>query len=195
VSSEHCIVASWSPGQPSRSFLTQINCSPMWLCGVVGDALASSKRSGKSTGCWPRTPSVARERVFRSRLRHYGDGTCRCCDPWLEPILSTAAAGGEWIRTFSSATKNGRLGYHRSGADGAQRQETDTSIVIGNAARYAAPLARCGPSALQVPSARHGFDALRLPARLAGRYVGQDPVALTTRMRPGFLRRAAHLET
>jgi len=91
VSSEHCIVASWSPGQPSRSFLTQINCSPMWLCGVVGDALASSKRSGKSTGCWPRTPSVARERVFRSRLRHYGDGTCRCCDPWLEPILSTAA--------------------------------------------------------------------------------------------------------
>src|SRR5215469_7200594 len=38
------------------------------------DALASSKRSGKSTGCWPRTPSVARERVFRSRLRHYGDG-------------------------------------------------------------------------------------------------------------------------
>ena len=56
--------------------------------------------------------------------------------------------------------------------------------MIGNAARYAAPLARCGPSALQMPSARHGFDALRLPARLAGRYVGQDPVALTTRMRP-----------
>ena len=73
--------------------------------------------------------------------------------------------------------------------------ETDTSILIGDAARHAAPLARCGPSALQVPSARHGFDALRLPARLAGRYVGQDPVALTTRMRPGFLRRAAHLET
>jgi len=73
--------------------------------------------------------------------------------------------------------------------------ETDTSILIGDAARHAAPLARCGPSALQMPSARHGFDALRLPARLAGRYVWQDPVALTTRMRSGFLRRAAHLET
>ena len=35
-----------------------------------------------------------------------------------------------------------------------------------------------------MPSARQGFDALRLRARLAGRYVGQDPVALTTRMRP-----------
>src|SRR5215469_16322350 len=46
-------------------------------------ALASSKRSDKSTGCWPRTPSVARERVFRSRLRHYGDG--------IVPLLRSVA--------------------------------------------------------------------------------------------------------
>ena len=61
----------WSPGQPSRSLLAQINSSPMRPSGVVGDALASSKRSGKSTGfCWPPIPPVVRERVFRSRLLH-----------------------------------------------------------------------------------------------------------------------------
>ena len=42
--------------------------------------------------------------------------------------------------------------------------ETDTSILIGDVPRHAAPLARCGLSALQIPSARHGFDALRLAA-------------------------------
>ena len=42
----------WSPGQPSGSFLTQINRSGCRPCGVVGGALASSKRSGKSTGFW-----------------------------------------------------------------------------------------------------------------------------------------------
>ena len=63
----------WSPGQPSGSFLTQINRSRCRPCGVVGDALASSKRSGKSTGfLLPPTPPVAKERVFRSRLPHYG---------------------------------------------------------------------------------------------------------------------------
>ena len=31
-------------------FPRHINNLPMWPCGVVGDALASSKRSGKSTG-------------------------------------------------------------------------------------------------------------------------------------------------
>src|SRR4030088_711045 len=37
-------------------------CGP---CGVVGDALASSKRSGKSTGfCWPPTLPLARQCVL-----------------------------------------------------------------------------------------------------------------------------------
>ena len=79
----------WSPGQPSRSLLAQINSSPMRPCGVVGDALASSKRSGKSTGfCWPPIPPVVRERVFRSRLPHYGGRIMQLrCDPWSSPFI------------------------------------------------------------------------------------------------------------
>jgi hypothetical protein len=69
----------WSPGPPSRSFLTQIICSRCRPCGVVGDALASSMRSGKSTGfcChlhrrWP-------ENAFSDQdLPHYGDVSCGC---------------------------------------------------------------------------------------------------------------------
>src|SRR5712675_2774353 len=49
----HCLIETcsrcliWSPRQPSLVLLTTYRCGP---CGVVGDALASSKRSGKSTG-------------------------------------------------------------------------------------------------------------------------------------------------
>src|SRR5215469_4234864 len=78
-----CIVAHCLRASPLVLFLLRSTSSPMWPCGVVDGALASSKRSDKSTGCWPRTPSVARERVFRSRLRHYGDG--------IVPLLRSVA--------------------------------------------------------------------------------------------------------
>src|SRR6202043_998678 len=46
----------------SQSISITYRCRP---CGVVGDALASSKRSGKSTGfCWPPTPPLARQCVL-----------------------------------------------------------------------------------------------------------------------------------
>src|ERR1700751_3949517 len=43
-------------------FQTQINCSPMLACGVVGDALRRPSAAANPQGCWPRTPSVARAR-------------------------------------------------------------------------------------------------------------------------------------
>src|ERR1700738_184395 len=75
VSSEHWIASRnllpphmGSPRQPSLVlFPLYINNLPMWAgpCGVVGDALASSKRSGKSTGfCWPPTLPLARQCVL-----------------------------------------------------------------------------------------------------------------------------------
>src|SRR6516164_2281708 len=72
----------------SDQLLTDVGPVELWATH-----LASSKRSGKSTGLLlPPTPPVAKERVVRSRLPHYGDVSCGCgCDPWLEPILSTAA--------------------------------------------------------------------------------------------------------
>ena len=46
----------------SQSISITYRCGP---CGVVGDALASSKRSGKSTGfCWPPTLPLARQCVL-----------------------------------------------------------------------------------------------------------------------------------
>src|SRR5882757_11126323 len=46
----------------SHSISITYRCGP---CGVVGDALASSKRSGKSTGfCWPPTLPLARQCVL-----------------------------------------------------------------------------------------------------------------------------------
>src|SRR5437868_10955337 len=46
----------------SHSISITYRCGP---CGVVGDAFASSKRSGKSTGfCWPPTPPLARQCVL-----------------------------------------------------------------------------------------------------------------------------------
>src|SRR5712664_2993441 len=46
----------------SQSISITYRCGP---CGVVGDALASSKRSSKSTGfCWPPTLPLARQCVL-----------------------------------------------------------------------------------------------------------------------------------
>ena len=56
--------ASLVSGQPSRSFLLR-STAPCRPCGVVGDALASSKRSGKSTGfLLPPTPGGSPESAF-----------------------------------------------------------------------------------------------------------------------------------
>jgi hypothetical protein len=61
-----CCRLIWSPRQLrlffSHSISITYRCGP---CEVVGDALASSKRSGKSTGfCWPPTPPLARQCVL-----------------------------------------------------------------------------------------------------------------------------------
>jgi hypothetical protein len=83
----------WSPGQPSRSFLTQINCSPMWAlwsCGRRTSVVQAQRQIHRVAGPvhrrWP-------ENAFSDR----DCGTTVTvivplrCDPWLEPILSTAA--------------------------------------------------------------------------------------------------------
>jgi hypothetical protein len=69
----------WSPGQPSGSFQLRSTAHRCRPCGVVGDALASSKRSGKSTGFLAATYTADGQRTrFRSRLPHYGDVSCGC---------------------------------------------------------------------------------------------------------------------
>ena len=77
--------------RPAQSFLSQListapGCRP---CGVVGDALASSKRSGKSTGFLLAIHTAGGQRTGFSieiAARH-GDVSCRLrCDPWLEPM-------------------------------------------------------------------------------------------------------------
>src|SRR5215471_18825911 len=71
----------------SDQLLTDVGPVELWTAHWRRPSAAANPQ-----GCWPRTPSVARERVFRSRLRHYNDGIVPLrCDPWLEPILSTAA--------------------------------------------------------------------------------------------------------
>jgi len=63
---------------------TTYRCGP---CGVVGDALASSKRSGKSIGfCSRVSPAVS--------------------DPWLEPIVD---CGFDACRTSHSVAASERL--------------------------------------------------------------------------------------
>ena len=58
----------------SDQLLTEVGPVELWATH-----LASSKRSGKSTGLLlPPTPPVAKERLFRSRLPHYGDISCGC---------------------------------------------------------------------------------------------------------------------
>ena len=77
---KRCPVASLVSG-PALSFFSNSSqllteCRP---CGLVGEALASSKRSGKSTGSsWSPSRRRPENAFFRSRLPHYGDVSCRC---------------------------------------------------------------------------------------------------------------------
>jgi hypothetical protein len=72
---EHCLTKSSSHSARARApflFLISITgcCGP---CGVVGDAPASSKRSGKSTGLWGKPRCPARRRACAPGRRHrYG---------------------------------------------------------------------------------------------------------------------------
>ena len=82
-----------SPGQPSRSFLTQINCSPMWAlwsCGRRTSVVQAQRQIHRVAGpvhrLWPENASSDRD------CGTTVDGIVPLrCDPWLEPILSTAA--------------------------------------------------------------------------------------------------------
>ena len=68
----------WSPGQPSGSFLTQINRSRCRPCGVAGDALASSKRSGKSTGFAGHLYHRGQRTRVPIEIAAHGDVWCGC---------------------------------------------------------------------------------------------------------------------
>ena len=94
MSSEHCDLSPhWSPGQPSCSFLTQINCSPMWAlwsCGRRTSVVQAQRQIHRVAGpvhrLWPENASSDRD------CGTTVDGIVPLrCDPWLEPILSTAA--------------------------------------------------------------------------------------------------------
>jgi len=80
-------------GQPSGSFLTLRSTAPdVAPVELWATPLASSKRSGKSTGFLrATTPPVARERVFRSRLPHYGTYRAVALRSVARAHLSTAA--------------------------------------------------------------------------------------------------------
>jgi hypothetical protein len=92
VSSEYCICRLMVSGPPlsffsnSDQLLTDVGPVELWT------ALASSKRSGKSTGLLaPYTVGSQRTRFSDRDCGTTVTVSCRCCDPWLEPILSTAA--------------------------------------------------------------------------------------------------------
>jgi hypothetical protein len=69
----------WSPGKALWSFQLRSTAHRCRPCGVVGDALASSKRSGKIHRVLAATYTAGGQRTrFRSRLPHYSDVSCGC---------------------------------------------------------------------------------------------------------------------